>query len=213
MDATPDNSPGQGASHPVADVGEQRVARVYAEALLNAGGGEEDAVIGELQALVGDVFRQQPDFEEYLSSLATGRDRKAAVIQQVFSNRASEQFLNFLAVLNKHDRLELLRPILAAAATLREKRRGQIHVVVQTAAALPDDQRERLANELRSVFQRDPVLEIQLVPDLLGGLTVRVGDWLYDASVRTQLRNIRKDLFESADHEIQSGRDRFCTAG
>jgi len=213
MDATPDSPARQVVSTHVADVGAQRIARVYAQALLNAAGGsEEDAIIDELQGLIHEVFRQQPDFEEYLSSLAIGRDRKAAFLRQVFAERASPALLNFLEVLNKHDRLDLLRPILAAALELREKRRGQIHVIVQTAAALPDDQRERLTGELRAVFHREPVLEVHLDPDLLGGLTVRVGDWLYDASVRTQLRNIRKDLFESADHEIQSGRDRFSSA-
>ena len=43
----------------------------------------------------------------------------------------------------------------------------------------------------------------------VGGLVVRVGDWLYDASVRTQFINIRNQLFESANHEIQSRRDHF----
>jgi F-type H+-transporting ATPase subunit delta len=46
-------------------------------------------------------------------------------------------------------------------------------------------------------------------PSLLGGLVVRTGDYVYDASVRTRLETIRKQLIERSSHEIQTGRDRF----
>ena len=41
---------------------------------------------------------------------------------------------------------------------------------------------------------------------------MRIGDWLYDASVRTRLENLRNQLIERSSHEIQSGRDRFSSA-
>jgi F-type H+-transporting ATPase subunit delta len=195
----------------VADVRSQQIARVYAEALLNAAAahGEEDAVLDELRALVADVFRERPEFEQFLASLAIGRDRKEAVIRDTFTGKASERFLNFLLVLNQHDRLELLRAVYAEAVRLREQRKGQMRVHVKSAVPLADAQRDRLVGELRALFGREPILHQAVDPDILGGLEVRVGDWLYDASVRTQYINIRNQLFESASHEIQSRRDHF----
>lgn len=195
----------------VADVRSQQIARVYAEALLNAAGqsGEEDAVLEELGGLVIDVFRERPEFAQFLPSLAIGRDRKAAVIRETFAGKASDRFVNFLLVLNHHDRLELLRPIYFEGLTLREQRKGQMRVRVKSAVPLADAQRDRLTGQLRDVFGRDPILELVVDPDVLGGLEVRVGDWLYDASVRTQYIIIRNQLFENASHEIQSRRDHF----
>ena len=72
-------------------------------------------------------------------------------------------------------------------------------------------ERERLAQGLRNAFQLEPVLETRIDPDLIGGLVVRIGDWLYDGSVRNKLEIIRDQIIERSSHEIQSGRDRFCT--
>jgi F-type H+-transporting ATPase subunit delta len=196
------------------DVGAQRVARTYAEAFLNAAAkqGQADAGLEELDFLVDELFKADPQFEDFLSSGAIGRDRKAQVLRSVFESRASALVYNFLQVLNTHERLDLLRPIRAQAHELQDERAGRMRVDVRSAAALPDDQRERLRQELRDTFRREPILEMQVDPDLLGGLVVRVGDWLYDASVRTQLETIRNELIARSSHEIQSGRDRFSSA-
>jgi F-type H+-transporting ATPase subunit delta len=196
-----------------ADVTAQRVARVYAESLIKAAEkqGAADEVLEELESLIQDVFRQEPLFETFLASYAIDRKHKAAAIQSAFKDRANELFFNFLMVLNTHDRLELLRPILTAYRELNDERARRMRVQVRSAAPLPEDQRERLARELRETFRLEPILEEQVVPDLLGGLTVRIGDWLYDASVRTRLDDIRNNLITRSSHEIQSGRDRFST--
>lgn len=194
-----------------ADVSAQRVARVYAESLLDAAatGQAGDDVLDQLRSLVGDVFPSAPDFELVLGGAVAGRDRKAQLIHSTFDGRASETFVNFLLVLNDHDRLELLRPILAEAEDLNDRRKKRVRVQVRTAVPLPDDQRERLLNELRELVQGEPIVETEVDPDLLGGLVVRFQDWLYDASLRTQLQTIRNQLIEKSSHEIQSGRNRF----
>jgi F-type H+-transporting ATPase subunit delta len=194
-----------------ADVGSQRVARVYAEALLNAAEkrGQADAVLEALDSLVKDLFWADPNLEAFFSSGAIGRDRKAGVIRSVFGPRAGELFTNFLLVLNEHDRLDLLRPILEAARELRDQRAHRVRVYVKSAAPLDDGQRDRLREQLRTNLHREPLLETQVDPDLLGGVVVRVGDWVYDGSVRTQLETIRNQLIERSSYEIQSGRDRF----
>jgi F-type H+-transporting ATPase subunit delta len=84
-------------------------------------------------------------------------------------------------------------------------------VEVRSAVPLPDDQRERLLNQLRATLQREPILQTRVDENLLGGLVVRVGDWVYDASVKTRLETIRHQLTERSSHEIQSRRDRFSS--
>jgi F-type H+-transporting ATPase subunit delta len=198
---------------PAADVGSQRVARVYAEALLGAAEeqGQGDAVVEELEALVRDVIRTDPNIEAFFASAAIGRSAKAEVIENAFKGKASPLFYNFLRVVNEHERLGLLAPILTAARALRDQQARRIRVQVRSAAPLGDDQRERLARELRDNFQLEPVLEARVDPDLLGGLVVKVGDWLYDGSVRTRLDTLRKQLIERSSYEIQSRRDHFSS--
>src|SRR6266852_6724833 len=169
---------------PMADVGAQRVARVYAEALLNAADkqGQSEQVLESLESLIRDVFPAKPQFEAFLQSSAVGRERKAQVIDKVFEGKASPVFVDFLKVLNQHERLNLPRPILTAAKELRDERAKRIRVQVRSAVPLANDQENRLRQQLREALKLDPVLQTAVDPELLGGVVVRVGDWLYDAS-------------------------------
>ncbi len=190
----------------------RHVAGIYAQALIGAAEKRQqaDEVHEELQALVGDVFRREPQLEAFLSSHAIGRDR-TQVLQRTFDGRSTEVLDNFLHVLNAHDRLDTLRAVAAAYRELHDSRAGRLRVQVSSAAPLLDDQIDRLRNELREEFKKEPILETRVDPDLLGGLIVRVGDWLYDASIRTRLDSIRNQLIERSSYEIQSGRDRFSS--
>jgi F-type H+-transporting ATPase subunit delta len=195
----------------VLDDATRHVARVYAEALLNAAAkaGRDTDLLHELEALVGEVFARDPAFEEFLASAAIDRNRKAAVLRGAFEGRSDELLLNFLLVLNEHDRLGALRAIAAVYRELYDQRSGRMGVRVASAVPLTEEQQERLRGQLRAQFQREPVLHTRVDPDLLGGLVVQVGDWVWDASVRTQLDEIREQVIERSTHAIQSGRNRF----
>jgi F-type H+-transporting ATPase subunit delta len=190
----------------------RRVAHVYAEALLSAAEarGQSAEVLAELESLVRDVLDRDPKVELFLSSAAVGRERKRHAIRDAFGG-TSDVLTNFLLVLNDHDRLGALRAVALAYRDLYDRRAGRMHVTVESAVPLADEQQDRLRDQLRRAFQREPVLETRIDPDLLGGLVVRVDDWVYDASIRTRLSDLRKQLIERSTHEVQSGRDRFRT--
>jgi F-type H+-transporting ATPase subunit delta len=199
----------------VLDVGEQRVARVYAEALLNAAAkqGQPEAVLQEIDALTGELFRTDPQIEAFFTSGTISRGRRAEVLRSAFQGRVSDTFLNFLLVLNDHDRLGMIRALRQAAWELHNERAGLVQVRVVSAVPLPADQMERLKQTLRETFAREPVVEARVDPDILGGLVVQVGDWLLDASIRTHMLDLRNQLFARSSHEIQTRRDRFSSAG
>ena len=76
---------------------------------------------------------------------------------------------------------------------------------------------EREAKETRTTPDAiyDRVLDAdyeRLDPNLLGGVVVRVGDSLFDGSIRTKLVQLRNQLLEKSSHEIQSRRDHFSSA-
>lgn len=197
----------------VTDVSAMRVARVYAEALLNAAEkvGSAQEVGDELDSIVRDVFGAKPEFELLLSSGAISRTVKEEVLLKVFQGRTSEILLNFLRVLNRHDRLDLIRAVRVAYNDIANARARRIHVQVRTAVPLEEDQRRKLIDNVRQVLDLDPILDERVIPELLGGLVLRVGDQLYDSSVRSRLVNLRNQILERSSHEIQSGRDRFSS--
>jgi F-type H+-transporting ATPase subunit delta len=164
-----------------------------------AASNQADQVLEELAEFIDGVLGAAPKFEAFLVSGAA-RGRKAEVIRRAFDGRASDLFLNFLLVLNAHRRLDLLRGIRAVATELHAERAGRLRVLVTSAVPLTDDHRESLRQELRAKYRKEPVLTARVEPDLLGGLVVRVGDWLYDASVRARLETVRQQIIERGRH-------------
>jgi F-type H+-transporting ATPase subunit delta len=199
--------------HTVLDDESQHVGHVYAEALYRAAEKTNQAaeVLGELESVVNEVFRKDPGLALFLASAAVGQDRKTAVIDKAFRGRATEVFTNFLQVLNHHGRLDALPAIAHAYRTLYNRKTGHVIVHVRSAISLTDAERERIRTDVRAATagQREPVLQETVDPSILGGLIIRVQDWVYDASLRTRLLDIRNHVIERSSHGIQSGRDRF----
>ena len=117
-----------------------------------------------------------------------------------FEGGASPLFRKFLGVLNENGRLDLLPAIDAAYQKLRDTAAGRVRVKVTAAAYLADNQVAELKSILKDTLNADPVLDIWIDPDLLGGLVVQVGDKVYDTSVRTRLANLRTHLMASGTH-------------
>src|SRR6266581_2558074 len=140
------------------DVSARRIARVYAESLLNAAQkqGQMDAVLDELDSLVRDVFNQDPRLEVLFSSAAVGRKTRAVALEKYFKTRASETFFRFLLVVNDHERLDLLRAILAEARELYDERTHRLRVLVYTAVPLGAEQKQRIEAGVRDRFHLEP---------------------------------------------------------
>lgn len=200
--------------HPtVLDTSVVQIAHVYAVALYNAAaaGNQLDAVIEEYESFVQDVVANNPNFDRTLRSSIIGRAEKAATLREVFEGRASIVFLNFLLVLNDHGRLELLRPVLVELIAFRDQRLGRVPVQVRAAVPIDPAEEKALRDRLAAVIVGQPVIHSEVDPALLGGLVIRVGDTVYDGSVRTRLRRLREQLLQRSTHEIQSRRDQFSS--
>jgi F-type H+-transporting ATPase subunit delta len=187
------------------------VARRYAEALIDAAqkDGQVDGALEELAEIGNDVFARFPRFAEVLASERVPRGERDRILNEVFGGRASDLVLRFLRVLNRHGRLGLLRPIVAEARTIWDRRNHRIPVSVRSAVPLGDDQVQALRDRLKGLVAGTPILSVSTDPSLIGGLVVQVGDQMYDASVKSRLALLRHRLIEGKTYEIQSRRDQF----
>ena len=187
------------------------VARRYAEALIDAAQkeGQAEPALDELDELETDVLRRFPRFAELLASDRVPAAEKDRILTDVFDGRASGLVLRFLRVLNRHERLELLGPIVREARAIWDRRNHRIPVSVRTAVPLDEDQTQSLRGRLQGLVAGTPILTMTTDPGLIGGLVIQVGDQLYDASVKNRLAQLRQRLIEGKTHEIQSRRDQF----
>lgn len=189
--------------------GAQAGARIYADAFLQAAEGQTGELLEEFTSLHDDVLAKQPEFARMLMGRSLGREEKVRLINQVIAPHASDLFANFLRVLARHDRLDLLPSILHEAHVRQERAAGRRRVTVTSAVPLNEETMTRLRERLRVALSFEPVIIPKVDPKVLGGLVIQVGDTVYDTSLRARLNQLRSRLRQRSLYEIQSGRDRF----
>lgn len=197
--------------HVLEDPSARSIAMVYAVALLDAAkSAGVDQPLVEFRELL-DAVQSKPEFESLLSSPMLNLDDKRGLVERTLKPRCSEFLGNFLVVLAKHDRLELLGTILYEATQEQERRSGRQRVLVRSAVALSPELLESIRVQLKSAMTTEPIVVPQVEPALLGGLIIQVQDTIFDGSVATRLTNLTQRLRERYVHEIQGGRNRFSS--
>ena len=191
------------------DPSTRSIARVYADALLRAAGDRAGEVLEEFTSFHDDVLARQPRYARLMTGRSISEDEALRLIDKTVGPFGSAVFTNFLRVLARHRRLDLIPLILSEAHLAHERASGRRRVEVTSAVPLSDEQQARIAERLRAAFPFEPILIPRVDPKVLGGLVVQVGDTVYDSSVRSRLNQLRDRMRQRSLHEIQRGRDRF----
>ena len=194
-----------------ADVDAEKIAEVYAEAYLNAVTGHGDSIddaVAEFASLV-EVLKSQPKFEAVLASAMIATEEKVSLLEKALAKAASPLFWNFLQIVAKRNRLDLLFPIFSQAQILLNERQKRIPVTITTATEVDSQLFAVLSEKLQSILGGEPIIRSVIDPEMIGGLVVRVGDTVYDASVSTQLQNVCRQMIERSAQEIQNRRESF----
>jgi F-type H+-transporting ATPase subunit delta len=191
------------------DPGAAHIARVYAVSLLDAAGKDADSVLEEYGEFIDDVLPKVPDLAKLLLSQSMGTEDLVALFDKAIAPQVSPLFANFLRVLARHRRLDLFRLTFQVATLEAEKRAGKKRIQVRSATELSKEATKELTAKLKAAIAAEPILETTVDPSILGGLVVRIGDTVYDGSLRTRIQQLNGRLRERYLHEIQRGRDRF----
>jgi F-type H+-transporting ATPase subunit delta len=165
----------------------------YAQALfdLSIETGDLDAVEADLSALE-TMRRESADLRKLMASPTFGAHEKgaglAAIATRAKFHATSGKFLGLLAA---NGRLSALPAIWAAFQALVAKRRGMVAAQVTTAVAMSEAQSTRMKAALRAALGQDPKIEAKVDPAILGGIRIRVGSRLYDASLKSKLDSLK----------------------
>jgi F-type H+-transporting ATPase subunit delta len=210
-----DSAKSKNSKSTAVNVGAQQVATLYAKAFLGAAenAGKTDAVIEEFNALVTVVLDGFPKLETVFASALISHEEKSRLLDRILGTRLSGLLLDFLKVISKHGRLDLVRAIHQEVLKLYDELRGRVRVQLHTATPVPDDLSRNLIVSLRKLLGGEPKLDEAVDPELIGGIVLRVGDTVYDGSVARQLHQAREQMITRSVHEIQSRRDRLRHSG
>jgi F-type H+-transporting ATPase subunit delta len=172
-------------------------ARRYARALLDVAVKERqdvDLIERQLSAFA-DLVHGHAEFERVLLNPAVPAPRKRAAVAAVLAQTTTAPSVGkLLVLLAERDRLVLLPELVQA---YRERLLDHRHVVraeITTVTPLPPDRAQALEKGLAALTGRTVSMETKLDPALVGGVVARIGDTVYDGSIGTQLKKIRRRL-------------------
>jgi F-type H+-transporting ATPase subunit delta len=169
------------------------IARNYAEALVSLAGeaGELEAW-GELIDGTAAAFGT-PAIEAVLMSPRVTKEQKVTIVTEALGD-APHHFVLFLAAVIRRGRAMLLGKIADEYRGLVDLRMNRVRAGVTTARPVDEAARQAIVAKLTAAIGKEVIAGFTTDPALLGGVMVRIGDRVYDGSVRKKLGTLRQKL-------------------
>jgi F-type H+-transporting ATPase subunit delta len=172
----------------------EEVAEVYARALFEAARDHDvlDQVHDELGQFV-DALNQSRDLMQFFFSPYFSSEEKKAALKKAVQG-ADPRFDNFLQALIERHRMPVIFRIRAEFERLWEEERALLPVILTSAVALDESIVRGIGEQVGKQTGKTVELSSNVDPDILGGIVLRVGNFILDASIRSRLEQLRKQV-------------------
>jgi len=174
------------------------IARVYARSLFEVA--QEHGVLDEIReqlAQFADELEGNHELQVFFFSPYFSSREKIDGIERAIDG-ADERFLRFLGLLAERHRMPVIFRVRRAFESLWAEENKLISVSVTSAVELDERTLEGIGKQIEEQTGRHVELTSQVDPDVLGGLVLRVGNMILDASVRNRLNRLRKQVASAA---------------
>jgi len=175
--------------------GTRVVAQRYARALLEVARDKKtdlDRIAKELEDFQG-LLERESELEAALAAPTIPVAKRLAILEAVLAwAKVSSETLNLLRLLARNERVPLVAFVAESFRRLVLEHKQIQPGEVVSAHPLSSDQKKRLAGQLGQALGKTMELSYRTDPEILGGVVVRVGNRVFDASVTTQLRRFKE---------------------
>ena len=176
----------------------EEIADVYARALFEVA--NENDVLDRVHDELGqfaEALDEDRNLQVFLFSPYFSSDEKKQGVRRIVSD-ADERTLNFLELLAERHRMPALFRIRRIFDGLWADERKLLPVTVTSATELDQSLVDDIGKRIEEQTGRQVELSSDVDPDVLGGLRVRVGNMVLDATVRNRLERLRKQVAKAA---------------
>lgn len=171
------------------------LARGYAQALFQIALAE-----GALEQVEDELFRfarvveNETRLREALTDISLPSDHRAKMVEELLGGKASPHTVNIVSFLVQQGRARDLAKIIDSLVQLAAEERNKAVAEVRSAVPLDADQREKLKQAIAKATGMQVEVKVLVDPNVIGGLLVRVGDQVFDGTVRRRLQMAREHI-------------------
>ena len=171
-----------------------KVAKRYAQGLLDftQESGNTESVFNEMKDIV-KIMSQSKDLNQFFSTPIIDARKKEAIALEIFKD-FSPVAKNIIRLVIKQGRESQLKGIAQEFINKVEDIKGTQRISLTSASKLSEQNIQKIIADSKMVNVTNYDLETIIKPEIIGGYILRVGDQQIDASVRTQLNNIKKEF-------------------
>ncbi len=172
------------------------IARRYAKALLLIGkeDGQAEAYREELNGF-SELLEKEKALEQVISNPLFDAASRKKVLQAIIEKLDMSRVMRtFLLLLFEKGRIGFLSSINEFYQKLADELKGIARASLISATELSSETVEKIQTALSKKMGKEIVLDVEQDPALIGGIVTRIGDYVIDGSVRTQLSNMKESL-------------------
>jgi F-type H+-transporting ATPase subunit delta len=148
--------------------------------------------VKQIDAVAG-LFNQIPSLKSFIADRAIdAKERHKAL--NVAEPNLEDMTINTVLLLSKEGMLDRMKRVKELVRRLRAEQEGKKHAIVTTVIPLNQEERERTEKAIERMIGKPVYIENQLDPNVLAGLIVSIGDWVYDASLKGRLTRLQNTL-------------------
>ena len=172
----------------------EEIAQVYARSLFEVATEHDKLdVVREQLAEFAEALDESHELQMFFFSPYFSTDEKQDGLRRTVTE-ADESFLNFLSLLLENHRMPVIFRVRREYDRLWREANQLLAVQITSAVELDPSVAERVGDEIGRQTGRTVELTSAVDPEILGGIVVRVGNSIIDASIRTRLDNLRKQV-------------------
>ena len=168
------------------------IAEPYAQALMSLSEANQLTKnwAEDMEGLL-ELLDESPELQEFLASPVVKPEDKKAVLRKVLGDKVEPYLLNFFDLLADKRRIPFIKEIALQYLVLWRQLTNTVLAEVTSASELTEIQRQLVIDKVKSLTGALSIaLKSTIDPELIGGMIIKVGSQVYDASLRNQIRQI-----------------------
>ncbi|MFO7446102.1 MAG: ATP synthase F1 subunit delta [Ignavibacteriaceae bacterium] len=123
---------------------------------------------------------------------------KKSILSDIFRGKIDEDSLKFIVFVVEKNREEFLLSILRKYLELKDEHLGIVNVKIKAAQEFSDEQSKQLKGRFESLLNKQVRFKFEIDKSIIGGFIARIGDTVYDASIKHQLNILKKQFIEGS---------------
>jgi F-type H+-transporting ATPase subunit delta len=154
--------------------------------------------LSEDMELILSAINSSSDLRVLLASPVVKLDTKKLLFENIFKSRISSDSLNFIKFIAEKGRENLLQDIIMKFLNLKDEQLGIVNVDVHTAYDFSDEERKKFKEKLEDILKKEVKSRFITDRSIIGGFTAKVGDTVFDASLKHQLELLKNQFLKGS---------------